>query len=158
MNELTLGTSIHLYKLMNKSNQREISDYFDCKTDELVSWLESINLIRNICCHNGILADFKLRTRAKVPAKYKSNNSLGDILVKSDSGIYTNRLAFQLCIIVKLMAKINNNYHYLDLKIAVNKLLDDCTTPMYYGFQNKSVINKLFMVDAQDVNHSLIEY
>lgn len=158
MNELTLGTTIHLYKLMNKSNQRIISNYFNCRTDELVSWLESINLIRNICCHNGILADFQLKTKAKVPIEYKSDKVLGDILVKLKSGIYTNRLAFQLCIIVKLMSKINNNYAYKDLKISVNKLLDDCTTPTYYGFQSKEAIRKLFRRNAQFNVSSLIEY
>ena len=158
MNELTLGTTIHLYKLMNKNNQRIISDYFNCKTDELVSWLESINLIRNICCHNGILADFKLKTKAKVPMEYKSNNEMGRILVKLDSGIYTNRLALQLCIIVKLMSKINNNYAYKDLKISVNKLLDECTTPTYYGFQDRTAIKNLFKKNSETSDSLLIEY
>ena len=158
MNELTLGTTIHLYKLMNKSNQRMISDYFNCKTDELVSWLESINLIRNICCHNGILADFKLKTKAKVPVEYKHDKETGDILVKLKSGTYTNRLALQLCIIVKLMSKINNNYAYKDLKISVNKLLDDCTKPSYYGFCDKEAIRKLFRKKTKPNDYVLIEY
>lgn len=92
-----------------------ISNCFGCKTDELVSWLETINLIRNICCHNGILADFKLKTKPKVPKEYKETkwedsylkNKKSDILIKVDSEKYTNRLAFQLCIIVKLMSRSN---------------------------------------------------
>lgn len=74
MNELTLGESIHIYKLMSKNNRDQISTYFGCKTDELVSWLDNINLIRNICCHNGLLADFKLKTKAKVPVEFKTHN------------------------------------------------------------------------------------
>lgn len=158
MNELTLGTSIHLYKLMSKSNKREISDYFGCKSDELVSWLESINLIRNICCHNGILSDFKLRTKAKIPKEYKTNSSLGNILLKNDSGIYTKRLAFQLCVIVKLMSKINNKYAYKDLKISIKKLLDSHTTPEYYGFQNAEAIDKLFDLNSTESTDTLIAY
>lgn len=158
MNELTLGTSIHLYKLMSKSNQRRISSYFGCKTDELVSWLESINLIRNICCHNGILADFKLKTRAKVPKEYKSSSELKTVLLKIKPEVYTNRLAFQLCIIVKLMSKINNNYTYRDLRNSVKKLLDESTPATYYGFQNQEAIQKLFKVKILKDNSSLILY
>ena len=158
MNELTLGTSIHLYKLMSKSNQRRISSYFGCKTDELVSWLESINLIRNICCHNGILADFKLKTRAKVPKEYKSSSELKTVLLKIKPEVYTNRLAFQLCIIVKLMSKINNNYTYRDLRNYVKKLLDESTPATYYGFQNQEAIQKLFKVKILKDNSSLILY
>lgn len=147
MNELTLGTTIHLYKLMSKNNKRKISNYFGCKSDELVSWLENINLIRNICCHNGILADFKLRTKAKVPYEFKHSNK--NILVKNRD-MFTNRLAFQLCIIVKLMYKINNRYLYTDLKKAVYSLISEDTTAEYYGFVNKNAINRLFSFKVKD--------
>ncbi|MDF7672292.1 Abi family protein [Lactobacillus sp. ESL0701] len=145
MNELTLGETIHIYKLMSKTNRKEISNYFGCKTDELVSWLESINLIRNICCHNGLLADFKLRTRAKVPQEFKFDSEKDmDILFRLPDGNYTNSLAMQICIIVKLMGKINNKYIFSDLKKAIFKLIDNTTTANYYGFTSKEAINKLF--------------
>lgn len=98
MNKLTLGESIHIYKLMSKNNRDQISAYFGCKTDELVSWLDSINLIRNICCHNGLLADFRLKTKAKVPIEFKTHNIHEGILLRTQKGNYTNALAFQLYI------------------------------------------------------------
>ena len=158
MNELTLGESIHLYKLMSKNNRDQISDYFGCKTDELVSWLDNINLIRNICCHNGLLADFRLKTKAKVPVEFKTRNIDEGILLRTREGNYTNALAFQLCIIVKLMSKINNKYIFKDIKSAVYKLLDDTTTPQHYGFRNKQMIRKLFDLATEDKVDSLVEY
>ncbi|QNQ81084.1 Abi family protein [Lactobacillus sp. PV034] len=155
MNELTLGSTIHIYKLMSKQNKRKISNYFGCKSDELVSWLENINLIRNICCHNGTLCDFKLKTKAKVPTEVKEKK----ILVKTNS-TYTNRLAFQLCIIIKLMSKINPKYSYNDMKKALYSLINNKTTPEYYGFIDKSAIDKLFKINPNDIalNNNLIEY
>lgn len=156
MNELTLGTTIHLYKLMSKSSKRKISNYFGCKSDELISWLENINLIRNICCHNGILVDFKLRTKAKVPTEFKKENS--SILVKTNNN-YTNRLALQLCIIVKLMHKINSKYSYIELRKAVFALINDKTNAQYYGFINKRAISQLFSIKTYDkTKDNLIEY
>lgn len=154
MNELTLGSTVHIYKLMSKKNKRKISNYFGCKSDELVSWLENINLIRNICCHNGTLCDFKLRTKAKVPTEVKEQG----ILIKT-KGNYTNRLAFQLCVIVKLMSKINPKYSYNDMKKALYSLINNKTTPEYYGFINKSAIDKLFKNNLNDISsNNLIDY
>lgn len=90
VNELTLGESIHLYKLMSKPNRDKISAYFGCKTDELVNWLENINLIRNICCHNGLLADFKAKTKGKIPGEFKYKDINKGILLRTNKGNYTN--------------------------------------------------------------------
>ena len=158
MNELTLGESIHIYKLMSKNNRDQISAYFGCKTDELVSWLDNINLIRNICCHNGLLADFRLKTKAKVPIEFKTHNIHEGILLRTQKGNYTNALAFQLCIIVKLMSKINNKYIFDDIESAVYKLLDDTTTPQHYGFRNKKMIKALFVSSVKDKFDPLIKY
>lgn len=158
INELTLGESIHMYKLMSKKNRDQISAYFGCKTDELVSWLDNINLIRNICCHNGLLADFKLKTKAKVPVEFKTSNIDEGILLRTQEGNYTNALAFQLCIIVKLMSKINNKYIFHDIKLAVYKLIDATATPQHYGFRNKKMIKVLFDSTSKNKVESLMEY
>ena len=80
------------------------------------------------------------------------------MLLKIKPEVYTNRLAFQLCIIVKLMSKINNNYTYRDLRNSVKKLLDESTPATYYGFQNQEAIQKLFKVKILKDNSSLILY
>lgn len=144
-----------MYKLMSKNNRDQISAYFGCKTDELVSWLDNINLIRNICCHNGLLSDFKLKTKAKVPVEFKTHNIDEGILLRKQKGNYTNALAFQLCIIVKLMSKINNKYIFRDIESAVYKLLDHTTTPQHYGFRNKLMIKELFDLTTENKVNSL---
>lgn len=104
------------------------------------------------------MADFRLKTKAKVPVEFKTRNIDEGILLRTREGNYTNALAFQLCIIVKLMSKINNKYIFKDIKSAVYKLLDDTTTPQHYGFRNKQMIRKLFDLATEDKVDSLIEY
>lgn len=140
MNELTLGESIHLFRLMSKENRRAIAKEFNSDVMELNSWLSCINLVRNICCHNGNLADLRLKTKPKVPKEYK------EILITHDKQMltYTNGYAIVACILVKMMKVINPKYRFEDLEESIIKLLDDRTTAEYYGFKDRKSIEKLF--------------
>lgn len=137
MNELTLGNSIHLFKLMSKQNRKRISDQFNCNVDELVSWLECINLVRNICCHNGNLIDIKLATKPKVPLGY-------EMILYQRKDSYTDRIAIIICIIVKLMMSINPKYQFGNLKNALQHLVNEIVTPQSLGFKQQNSIDQLF--------------
>lgn len=137
MNLLTLGDSIHLYKLMAKSGRRAISDQFGCTTEELVRWLECVNLIRNICCHNGNLIDFRLKTHPVVPIEFR-----GSLYQSTDGNgvVYTNRIALPVFVVVKLINSINPRYKFKPLRAALHSLIDSDNAAKRCGFASYSSI------------------
>lgn len=97
---------------MKPKLRKLIADYFNCTTDELFSWLECLRLIRNICCHNGNLADLQLKIRPRAPREFINQKILYTIPIKDHDGnlrrwLITNRIALPLAIIVHLMRCIN---------------------------------------------------
>lgn len=163
MNELTLGNSVHLYKLMNPQLRKIIADYFDCTTDELVSWLECLRLIRNICCHNGNLADLRLKTRPKVPREFLDRKILYTIPIRDHDGrlrrqIITNRIALPLAIIVHLMRCINQKYNFHELDNSIKKLININVTANYYGFSSSQSVDLLFYSQYNSLNEKVNEF
>lgn len=140
MNELTLGESIHIFRLMSKENRREIAKAFNADVTELSSWLSCINLVRNICCHNGNLADLKLKTKPKIPKEYKEFLAIYD----REKFTYTNRYTVVVCIIIRMMKEINPKYRFDNLASAIQRLLDETTNASYYGFRDTESLIKLF--------------
>lgn len=129
VNELTLGESIHIIKLMSKENRKEIAAFFHTKIETLIRWLECINLIRNICCHNGDLADIRLITTPPVP------NSCKKYLLSYPGRGYTNRLALPLSVILNLINTVNEKYQVDPIFRSLNNLMGD-TNAKYYGFRS----------------------
>lgn len=142
MNELTLGDSIHIVKLMTIRNKRILAAQFNCKAVELINWLDCINLVRNICCHNGNLIDLRLKTKPKIPKEFE--NFLVSYTAGNGELVYTNKLAIVICIIVKLMESINIKYRFGNLINSINHLLDKTNKPQTYGFTNKQSIYDCF--------------
>ncbi|WEV51629.1 hypothetical protein OZX63_02740 [Lactobacillus sp. ESL0700] len=64
----------------------------------------------------------------------------------------------QICIIVKLMGKINDKYIFSDLEKAIFNLIDDTTTANYYGFTSKEAIHDLFAVSFNQSQNTLLSY
>lgn len=146
MNELTLGDSIRIVKLMSRCNKLEIANNFGCTIDELISWLDCINLVRNICCHNGNLVDLKLKTSPKVPDELKQYLiTAGNEGHEIDGVVYTKKLAIIICIILKLMSSVNVRYRFGNLVNSISYLVDETNTPESYGFRNKKAIHQVFI-------------
>lgn len=147
MEVLTLGELVFLYKRMSIHNKKIIATKFHTNQTELLSWLECLNLIRNICCHNSNLVNIKLTTKPKIPSEYK------EALYKFD-GKETNRLALTLVIIKRMMGSVNPKYDYSKLNKTLLKLIEqqkvgnDILTKdknaQLLGFNKASDINKVF--------------
>ncbi|WP_323082154.1 Abi family protein, partial [Limosilactobacillus reuteri] len=142
VNELTLGESIHIIKLMSEENRKTVAHFFKTDIDSLMGWLECINLIRNICCHNGDLADIKLITVPAVPNQYKKY-----LLFSPNGGVFTNRLALPLCIILRLINNINEKYILTPLFAAVESLITPDVNAKYYGFRSNKKFKKLMSIN-----------
>ncbi|CAH0417168.1 Abi family protein [Periweissella fabaria] len=136
VNTFTLGQSIHILKLMNNDNRKKIAEDFNCTFKELISWLDCINLIRNICCHNGNLIDLTIRTKPKVPSGAES-------FIQINDNEATNKIALPIVIIVYLIKEINTKYKFTDLTSSLLSLFNGVNDDAY-GFKNKDVIFELF--------------
>lgn len=167
MNELTLGQTITIFKLMWPTGRVKIANYFNCSVKTLISWLQCLNLIRNICCHNGNLSDLSLVTLPHIPQEFL-NSSSSTIKKLNKKGVntqlngkiltsywsynkhgkkvqkYTNKLAIPVIIIISLMRTVNPKYNFGKLSNSIYNLVDETATIQYYGFKNKHALSLLF--------------
>lgn len=140
INVLTLGDSVHILKLMSKSSKREVAKSFGCNPNELISWMECLNLIRNICCHNGNLIDFRLKTVPVIPEEYR--DSLFKRSIKNRD-VYTDRIAIVVFIILQLMDSINPKYQFYKLRGSLYSFIDNDADANKYGFKTKRDVKKV---------------
>lgn len=142
VNELTIGESIHILKLMSKSGRKVIADQFGCTVDSFISWLDCINLIRNICCHNGNLIDLELRTKPIPPQDYKNHLI---VLNNGERERCTNKIALPILIISVLMSSINMKYKFEELHTSLFQLCSKKDeVAKSYGFKDINAINSIF--------------
>ncbi|MCP0885929.1 Abi family protein [Ligilactobacillus sp. WILCCON 0076] len=152
MELLMFGELVYIFKNMSPKNKKEIAKKFNAKPTDLLSWLECLNLIRNICCHNSDLIDLKLRTQPVMPPKYQE-------VIFSDGTKQTNRIAIALVILRNLMDVVNKNYDYKLINDSLCKIMrkktsyaggkrrrrasDDVMNNMAHelGFKNASAID-----------------
>lgn len=143
VNTLTFGQSIYLAKLMLPEKRNELTNkFFHSRMTHLVKNLELLNLIRNICCHNGDLADISLKTMPKISNRY--NEYLNMI-----NGNYPHRLAIVVTVLLDLVYSIDDEYDFenprealIDMcKVTGKKNEDGLAQNM--GFRDVEAVNKL---------------
>lgn len=84
---LEFGSLVNLYSLAPFEWRKTIADLYQARTDELESWLRTMNYLRNICAHHGRLWNRQLVIRPSV--KYRKHDpKLGECL-KRDNKIFT---------------------------------------------------------------------
>lgn len=143
INTLTFGESIYLFKLMSKKNRKKVADMYHKRVNDMISWLELLNLIRNICCHNGDLVDISLKTMPKIPTKYHK-------YLKIENGNLPHKAGIVICIVLELMYEINPKYQvkkeimpYIQKLCKLNPQYKDKAAESI-GFRNYESIEKLF--------------
>lgn len=143
VNILTFGQSIYMVKLMLPQSRRELSEnFFHANVTQLISKLELLNLIRNICCHNGDLVDISLKTMPKVSGKYRQ-------YLNMKNGNYPHRLAVVITVLLDLMYPLNDKYSFKHLERILNSLCetlgDDFAnkSAQNMGFKNKESIHEM---------------
>lgn len=141
-NTLTFGESIYLLKLMSKSNKLAVANIFHKPVKDLIKWLEMLNLVRNICCHNGNLVDISLLTMPPIPKKY---NKFLDI----NNDNVPHKISIVICVILELLREINPKY---DVKKSIVPILnklgaidrqDNNSIAQNMGFKNFNAISRL---------------
>lgn len=135
---LTFGDTVRLLKYMSKSNLRSISNSFNCTSSELISWLECLNLVRNVCCHNSDLLDIQFKTKPIIPSNYT------DKLYRLSNGHFTNKIAVAIFIIQKLMLSVTVNYDFGAIEQSLFNIIGrDESLAKSLGFANCATLSAL---------------
>lgn len=144
VNILTFGQSIYMVKLMLPQSRRELSEnFFHANVTQLISKLKLLNLIRNICWHNGDLVDISLKTMPKVSGKYRQ-------YLNMKNGNYPHRLAVVITVLLDLMYPLNDKYSFKHLERIFNSLCEILgndfanKSAQNMGFKNKESIHEMF--------------
>lgn len=93
--------------LANRSDLTQIAGYFNLPPDEFVSWLHTINYIRNVCAHHARLwnRDFHIE-----PAILRFSRN--KIWLSSPSAYNRKKLYYFLCMLNYLLQTINPTSHF----------------------------------------------
>lgn len=113
VNALTLGESIRLIKLMSRKRREAIASYFNMNVKTLISYLGMLNLVRNICCHNGNLVDLKIKRIPSLPKRY------GKFLISD-----RHRIATVVCVLLEFMKTVNPRHQVNILYSDLAKICD----------------------------------
>lgn len=139
VNLLTMGDTIHLIKLMSKNNRKRVADHYGMQVDQFIKWLDCLNLIRNICCHNGNLIDIKLKTMPPIPSEYNDFLNLGT------NYNLPHGFAIPLIVIINFIRAINSKYNFYMLKKSTMGLVEmNEDAAQQIGFKDKKSIDTLF--------------
>lgn len=129
---LMFGDLVKILKLMSNKNLTRISKYFNCTNKQLVSWMGTINLIRNISAHNSNLIDIDLRTRPLIADEWKKH-----LYRNSKQQVSNNKISIILLIVIHFMKQINSKYNFKNVNESVVKLIKSDTDAHYYGFNSQ---------------------
>lgn len=124
---LMLGDIVKVVELMNPGLQKKLAKCYDCTSEELLSWLGCLNLIRNICEHNSNLVDINLKTKPKVRSYWLKILNEVTTIAKDGSIIKkpSSKLAVVIMIVVELVIKINSKYQWDDIQRVIKNLCRD---------------------------------
>ncbi len=144
---LTFGDILHLLELMSNSNLKRIADCYDCTPKEFLSWIKCLKFVRNICAHNANIIDIKLNTTPMIISEWHP------ILFQFSDGKYTDRVAVVLCIIHRMMTKVNPNYNYNKIYAPVAAIISrNDSTAKTIGFKNFTCLSELFPKNTKIAN------
>ena len=137
---LTFGEIVEIIELMSENNLEQLAKVYNCKKQELVSWLGCIQFIRNICAHNSNLIDIKLTTKPKIRKGWEERLYF---IEKDGSSKPTDRLAVVLLVVMELVKQINARYKWGEIQKSINSICKDDKRANLLGFKSKEASMKL---------------
>jgi len=66
----SFGTIVRMVSLCHPATQRRITEYFGLPDVVIVSWLRSLNVVRNVCAHHSRLWNRRLPMKTLIPARH----------------------------------------------------------------------------------------
>ena len=61
VNILTFGDLVKIIELLSTSKLKKLANVYGITGEELLSWLKTLNLVRNLCAHNSNIIDLKIK-------------------------------------------------------------------------------------------------
>lgn len=127
---ITFGTAVAVLQIMSINNRRSVATRFGCTADELVSWMRTLNFVRNQCAHNHDLIDIRLETMPQTSESIRSRIVL-------EHGMPSNRIAVVLVIFSKLMKAVDKNFDFYELNSAIFDFFQDANFNVHrIGFKD----------------------
>lgn len=128
---ITFGGLVSIVEVLAKRHLKALAAKYNCTSLEFISWLKTLNLIRNICAHNSNIIDIKLKT---VPL---SREEWRDSLFIFEDDKPTNRLAIILFILKHFIDIINDRYQWRNINRSVINIVKKSNTyAKSLGFKN----------------------
>lgn len=135
---LTFGEILELYKLMKMDYKKEIAQNHNISVSIFISWLENINLIRNLSAHNSNVLDVDFKTKPKILNEWKNK------LYINESLKLTGRIANTILIMEHLIVAINDKFPGNAIKKCLLRLYNkDTNIVKQIGFRNLDKIKEL---------------
>lgn len=135
---ISFGDVIKLLDCMSTANLKEIAGHYNCTKNELVTWMNLIKLVRNICAHNKNGIDLQIKTMPVIRNEWKQ------FLFLYKDNQPTNRIAFILCIIMYLAHEINPDYDFDPIWKPLDKLISgNDKRAIRYGFKDYEATIKM---------------
>lgn len=144
MNVLMFGEMVNIIDLLPSKSLRELASKYDCKGEEFISWIKTLNLVRNICAHNSNIIDFKLKTK---PIYRKKWSNYLCTIQSNDNDILTDKFAVILIIIMHFIFRINSKYYWSNINKSLLKITNKSEqNARRIGFKNCESLNQFIKV------------
>lgn len=140
---LTFGQMCSIICCAKNEIVSEIANNYHCTDNELLSWIRMLNLVRNVCAHNGNLVNISLRKKPLL------NNELESYIFIDQNDRKSFKLGVIVMIINILVHNINPKYQWADVRKSLKSL---CVKTQLYnrdemaniiGFKDFSIIKSL---------------
>jgi len=142
INILTFGEMYYIIKDSKKAIIDELSHKFNCTREQLVSWLGMLNLVRNICAHNGNLVNLNLSTKPLI------NEEISNSIVYDENDNPICKLGVIIKVTQILVREINPHYQWSRIQKHLKNLCEKTQgknqneMAKIIGFKNyRSIIN-----------------
>lgn len=116
MNILTFGQTCNLILCSKREIVTEIANYYHCTNNELTSWLGTLNLVRNICAHNGNLVNISLKTKPLL------NQEIRNKIYFADEHTPVFKLGVIIMITKIMVRSVNSRYKWGDIRKSLKSL------------------------------------
>lgn len=134
LNILTFGELVSLIEVLSKKNKIDLATIYDCTSNEFVSWMKTLHLIRNTCSHNSNIIDIAIKTE---PLYREEWNEFLFTFNNKDGIKPTNRLSVVLAILKHFLFIINSKYKWGNIYQGINSIARESDKKaQLLGFKN----------------------
>ncbi len=133
INFLDFGTTRNMYECLNSTIKFNVANYYGLSTNELITFLSTINMFRNVCAHDNRVMKYQIRkinyciSDMPIHANLKINK-MSNKYVYGKNDLFSLFIAFRYLLsdvnFSQFYNKIINNFNILSSKLSVISMDD----------------------------------